>query len=145
MHTDRYIHSQLTHTPLLSLPQSRALLLHRRAMLSHSCEVDGRAFPMKNHLLCKREFHTEQSTGPENQDDLENGYGKKGKRTTGQIPPPHPRLWHLAAWCSATHLSFQVPQRPTVPPATFCISRCHCPTAHPGTPDQTGRLHTSSC
>lgn len=81
---------------------------------------------MKNHFLCKLESHTEPSPGPESRDDLGNGYGKNGKRTTGQIPP-HLRLRHLAACCSAAHLSLQVPQTPTVPPATFCVSRCHRP------------------
>lgn len=95
-HTGRQTQTQThkhthTHVRLLSLPQSKALLLHIKSMLSHSCEVDGRAFPRKNHFLCTLESHIEQSTSPESQDDLGNGYGKNGKRTTGQIPP-QPRL-----------------------------------------------------
>lgn len=57
--TDRHRH---IHTRLLSLPQSRALLLHIKSMLSHSREVDGRALPMKKHFLCKLESHAEQPT-----------------------------------------------------------------------------------
>lgn len=64
--TDRH-----RHTRLLSLPQSRALLLHIRSMLSHSREVDGRALPMKKHFLRKLESHAEQPT------DRESGPGER--------------------------------------------------------------------
>lgn len=87
--TDRHRH---IHTRLLSLPQSRALLLHIKSMLSHSREVDGRAIPMKKHFLCKLESHN--SPPIENQ-DLGNGYGKNSKSTTGRTPPPH--SWPLAS------------------------------------------------
>lgn len=60
--TDRHRH---IHTRLLSLPQSRALLLHIKSMLSHSREVDGRAIPMKKHFLCKLESQAEQPTDRE--------------------------------------------------------------------------------
>lgn len=66
--TDRHRH---IHTRLLSLPQSRALLLHIKSTLSHSREVNGRALPMKKHFLCKLESHAEQPT------DRESGPGER--------------------------------------------------------------------
>lgn len=104
--TDRH-----RHTRLLSLPQSRALLLHIRSMLSHSREVDGRALPMKKHFLRKLESHAEQPT------DRESGPGERVRqeqqehnRTDATTSLPASGIW--------------LPPLPSGPTNTPCAASC---------------------